>query len=221
MRISISSKASVVSVGRITRAAVALVICAVAPLTAQVRDDSGSASDLKLLSAMLEAASREAQRMELRVDPRPLLAAFRNHSIRAGGMAPLSSATQRARVAVIRAAGFRAVDATKVGQNQACPGTFALVKPDSTRVSNSYPGCPNRTFAVLVVGLPRIGTAVRPQGEVYDRQTESAAQGYWAARVIRTTLTPNGSSVYASDYVLSKRDGMWTVVKIIGLMYTE
>ncbi|MEO5904895.1 MAG: hypothetical protein ABIQ55_12850 [Gemmatimonadaceae bacterium] len=57
--------------------------------------------------------------------------------------------------------------------------------------------------------------------KVYDRDTKSAARGYWAARIIRTGMGRGGSTLSESDYVLAKRSGKWLVIKIVGLSYSE
>lgn len=182
---------------------------------------TSAAADTSLLSVILKAAISEAGRLELRVDPRPLVAFPEQYDVQPEAIARISPAVARRRNAIIRAAGLRTVDATKVGLNEDCPGVFVMGRPDSLGHSDTHAGCPKEAFYVLAIALPRPGRDVLPVDEVYDRDTETAARGYWAARVIRTNVGPGGSSVYASDYVLAKRAGSWVVVKIVGLMYTE
>jgi hypothetical protein len=185
------------------------------------QQSTNAAGDTNLLSAILKAAIADAGREELRVDPRPLVAHAELYTVQSEDIAPVSRAVVRRRTAVIRAAGLRTVDATKVGQNKDCPGVFVIVQHDSLGNSNTHAGCPKEAFDVLAVALPIPGRDVLPGDEVYDRDVERAARGYWAARVIQTNLGPGGSSVKASDYVLAKRAGSWVVIKIVGLMYVE
>lgn len=178
--------------------------------------------DAQLLSAILKAAISDAGRADLRVDPRPLVANRELETVEPGAIAPVSALVVRRRTAVIRAAGLRTVDATRLNQNSDCPGVFVIDEPDSLgHTDDKHVGCPKESFAVLAVGPPRPGSAVLAGDGVYDRGSGTAARGYWAARVIRTSLGPGGSSVYASDYVLAKRAGMWVVIKIVGRSYTE
>jgi hypothetical protein len=185
------------------------------------QQSTGAAADTSLLSAILKAAISDAGRVELRVDPRPLVADPELYTVQSEAIAPVSALVVRRRSDVIQAAGLRTIDATIVNQNSKCPGTFVIGKLDSLHHSNSHVGCPEEPFYVLAVGLPRPGSDALAEDEVYDRDTEKAGRGYWAARVIRTLIGPGGSSVHASDYVLEKRAGTWVVVKIVGLMYIE
>lgn len=187
----------------------------------RVRQSTDAASDRQLLSAILHTAKLQAGRVELRVDPRPLTGAGTQTSVQPEALAVVSPSVVRLRTDAIRAAGLQPVDATIVNQNSNCPGVQVIGQRDSLGVSNVHAGCPNKQLAVLAIGLPRRGKAVSPGREVYDRDLEAAARGYWAARVIQTSLGPIGSSVHASDYVLTKRAGEWVVVKVVGLMYTE
>ena len=174
---------------------------------------TSAAADTNLLSAILRAAISDAGRVELRVDPRPLVADSELYDVQPGAFFPVSPAVMRRRTGAIRAAGLRTVDATKMGQNKDCPGIFVI--------SKRHDRCPIEALDVLAVGLPRPGRDVLPGDQVYDRDVERAALGYWAARVIRTGLGQGGSSLYASDYVLAKRAGRWVVIKIVGLAYSE
>lgn len=185
------------------------------------QQSTSAASDTSLLSAILKAAISEVGPVELRVDPRPLVADSAVYGVEPQVIAPISPAVLRQRTAVIRAAGLRTVDATKVGQNKDCPGVFVIIQHDLLRNPNTHAGCPDKSFYVLAVALPRPGRDVLPGDEVYNRDVERAARGYWAARVIQTNLGPGGSSVKASDYVLAKRAGTWVVIKMVGLMYAE
>jgi len=193
----------------------------VASQSAGAQESINAAADTSLMSAILRAAISNGGRTDLRVDPRPLVANGELYTFESNALAPVSAPDVRLRSAVIQAAGLRTVDATSANQSKNCPGVFVIGKPDSLGDSNSHAGCPKEVFAVLAVGLPRAGSKVLAADEVYDLATETVARGYWAARVIRTSLGPSGSSVYASDYVLAKRAGAWVVIKIVGLMYTE
>lgn len=179
------------------------------------------AADTSLLSAILQAAVSDAGRQVLLVDPRPLVAFPKRNDVHQEAIAGISPAVTDLRTAVIRAAGLRTVDATKVGQTMDCRGIFAIGGTDSLGQSDYHAGCPKEAFDVLAIALPRPGCGVLPGEEVYDRDTETAARGYWAARVIRTTVGPRGSVVYSADYVLAKRAGSWEVIKIVGLLYLE
>jgi hypothetical protein len=185
------------------------------------QQSTSAAADTNLLSAILKAAISGAGRLELRVDPRPLVADSGQYDVQPAAIAPVSPAVVRRRTAVIRAAGLRTVDATKVGQNKDCPGIFVIGQPDSLGIINSHDRCPKEAFYVLSVGLPRPGRDVLPGDEVYDRDVERVARGYWAARVIQTYLGPGGSSLKTSDYVLAKRGGTWVVIKIVVLAFSE
>lgn len=188
---------------------------------ASARQSTDAASDGQLLSAILKAAKLQAGRLELRVDPRPLKADSTLTSVQPEGIAAVSPSVVHLRTGVIRGSGLQPVDARIVNQNSNCPGVLVIGQPDSLGVSNAHAGCPGKQFAVLAIGLPRRGNPALAGREVYDRDSKAAARGYWAARVIQTSLGPVGSSVHASDYVLTKRAGEWVVVKIVGLMYTE
>jgi hypothetical protein len=187
---------------------------------AAAQQDIAAAADTSLLSAILRAAISDAGRQDLRVDPRPLVAFPKRNDVHPAAIAEISSAVTNLRTAIISAAGLRTVDAVKVGQTLDCRGIFAIGATDS--LGHSYhAGCPTEAFDVLAIALPRPGCDVLPGDEVYDRDTERAARGYWAARVIRTSVGSGGSVVYSADYVLAKRAGSWEVIKIVGLMYLE
>ena len=182
---------------------------------------NSAAADTSLLSAILKAAKSDAGKGDLRVDPRPLVADAGRYTVQPEAIAPVSPIIVRRRAAVIRAAGLRTADATRENQSKDCPGTLVIEHSDSLGRTNSHAGCPEEPYSILAVGLPRPGSKVLAGEEVYDRDVESAALGYWAARVIRTSLGPGGSSVHASDYVLARRAGSWVVIKTVGLMYVE
>jgi hypothetical protein len=183
---------------------------------------TSAAADTSLLSAILRAAISDAAGEELRVDPRPLVADTEIYDVHPQAIARVSPAVMRRRTAVIRAAGLRTVDATKVGQYKDCPGAFVIGKPDSHGTpTNSHDRCPQEAFNVLAVALPRPGRDVLPGDEVYDRDVERAGRGYWAVRVIQTKLGPGGSNLKASDYVLARRAGTWEVIKIVVLAFSE
>lgn len=188
---------------------------------AKAQEATSLASNLNLLSAILGAAIADAPGPDLRVDPRPMMANARYTTVQSEAMLSISGTVWRRRAAVIRAAGLHTVDATRVGQSKVCPGTLVLGHTDSLGISHTHEGCPVKSFSTLVIGLPRPGVKVLRQNEVYDLDTESVARGYWAARVIRTSLASVGSVVLAADYVLTREGGRWKVVKIVGLMYTE
>lgn len=183
--------------------------------------DTAAAADTSLLSAILRAAKSDAGRQELHVDPRPLVAFPEQYDVNPEAIAGISPAVANLRAGVIRAAGLRIVDATKVGQTDDCRGIFVIGGTDWLGQSGFHAGCPKQPFGVLAIALPRPGRDALPGDEVYDRDTESAARGYWAARVIRTSLGSGGSVVYAADYVLAMRAGSWEVIKVVGLMYLE
>lgn len=186
------------------------------------QQSTSAAADMNLLSAILKAAISDARPEELRVEPRPLVADSELGDVQPGLIVPVSPAVLRLRSAVIRAAGLRTVDATKVGQNKDCPGGFVWSKPDSLgNPTNVHERCPKEVFYVLAIALPRRGRDDFPGNEVYDRDTESPARGYWAARVIQTYLGPAGSNLKEADYVLAKRAGTWAVVKIVVLSFSE
>jgi hypothetical protein len=184
----------------------------------------GAVTDSEVLPAILKAALSDAGRGDLRVDPRPLIAdAVYLYTVRPEVIAPVSASVLDGRAAIIRAAGLRTVDTTAVNQSRNCPGALVISQPDSLGHVDDrrVVGCPQEPFDVLAVGPPRPGSAVLPEDQVYDRAAETVARGYWAARVIRTTLGHGRSSVYAADYVLAKRGGAWVIVKIVGLMYSD
>lgn len=185
------------------------------------QQSTSAAADTSLLSAILKAAISDT-RGELRVDPRPLVADSELGDVQPDLIVPVSPAVLRLRTAVIRAAGLRTVDATNVGQNKDCPGGFVMSKPDSLgNPTNVHERCPKEVFYVLAIALPRPGRDALPGNEVYDRDAERAARGYWAARVIQTLLGPAGSNLKQSDYVLAKRAGTWVVIKVVALAFSE
>lgn len=201
--------------------ALQVVAVMVAALQASAQQPTNAAADGALLSAVLLAARTDAGQEELLVDPRPLAADPQVYDVQPEAFQPVSAVVLRQRSDIIRAAGLREVDATKIGQNAQCPGVLVTTEGGTPVDSTKHAGCPKKLFSVLAVGLPRSGTAALKGDEVYDRETQSAARGYWAARVIRTSLGPGGSSVYAADYVLTKRAEKWIVMKVVGLLYTE
>lgn len=180
------------------------------------------ARDTSLMSAILNAAISDIRGGRLRVDPRPLIAREGLEEVRSEDIASISPAVVRLRTAAIRTLGLSIVDATKVNQNRKCPGAFVLGKPDSLgHHTDAHEGCPKESFYVMAIGLPRPGVALLAPDSVYDRETEKAARGYWAARVIRTAMGPGGSNLNVSDYVLTRRTGTWVVIKMVGLSYSE
>lgn len=200
----------------------ALVMIA-ATCVASGQQSTGIAADTSLLSAILKAAISDPGRGggDLRVDPRPLIAEG-GIGVYPETFAPVSALVVRLRTAVIHSAGLRTVDATKVNQNIECRGVFVRDQRDSLgHLHDVHAGCPKETIDVLAVGLPRPGSSVLAPDKVYDSATEMAARGYWAARVMITTLGRGGSSLFASDYVLARRAGTWVVVKMVGLSYSE
>lgn len=179
------------------------------------------AADSSLLSAIVKAAIIDTgPGEELRVDPLPLVARDEMEEVLSKDMVPVSPEVLRRRTEIIRAAGLRTVDAVRVKQSKDCPGIFYVGKRDSLRRPLIHPGCPKQFFYVLAIALPRPGTRVFP-GQVYDRDTQQPARGHWAARVIRTAIGPGGTSLYAADYVLARRGGKWSVIKIVGILYSE
>jgi hypothetical protein len=193
-----------------------------APSFAACQQTTSLAGDASLLSAILRAAISDAGQVDMRVDPRPLIADSELFDVQSDLIVPVARSVLRRRTAVIRAAGLRTVDATKVGQNKDCPGVFVMGRPDSLGIpAKSHGRCPKEAFDVLAIALPRPGADALPGDEAYDRDTESPARGYWAARVIHTALGQGGSSVKASDYVLARRAGKWVVVKIVVLAFSE
>jgi hypothetical protein len=181
-------------------------------------------TDAEILPVILKAALLDAGRADLRVDPRPLIAdASYLYAIQPEVMAHVSAAVIDGRAAIIRAAGLAIVDTMVVNQSRNCPGSLAVSQPDSLgHVDNSrVVECPEKPFDVLAVGPPRPGSVAIPKDRVYDLNGETPACGYWAVRVIRTTLGHGGSSAFAADYVLAERAGKWVVVKTVGLMYTH
>jgi hypothetical protein len=185
---------------------------------------TGADVDTDVLSAILKAAASDPGPVDLRVDPRPLTAdAANQYEIEPQALARVSADVIRRRTDVIRVAGLRAADTTIVNQSRKCPGALVIYPVDSAgRVdAKRVPGCPEDPFDVISVGPPRPGSAILPDDSVYDRNSETAARGYWAVRVIRKTLGHGGSSAYAADYVLAKRGGAWLVIKKVGLMYSE
>ena len=181
-------------------------------------------TEAELLPAILNAAFSDAGRGDVRVDPRPLKAdATDLYVMQPEAVAPVSASVVDGRAAIIRAAGFQIVDTIVVNRSRNCPGALVPKTLDSLgRVDNRRSAeCPEKPFDVIAVGPARPGSAAIPNDRVYDRAAETAACGYWAVRVIRTTLGHGGSSVYAADYVLAEQAGKWIVVKIVGIIYTE
>ena len=179
-------------------------------------------TDADVLPVILKAALSDGTRRDLRVDPRPMIPdASYQYAIQPEVFAPVSQGVIDKRTAIVRAAGLVVVDTTVVNQSRNCPGI--LVVPDSLQsVDNKRAlGCPENPFDVLTVGPPRPGNASIPTDQVYDRSRETAACGYWAVRVIRTTFGHGRSTAYAADYLLTERGGQWIVVKTVGLMNSE
>ncbi len=184
---------------------------------------SAAEVDSGLLSAILKSAASDAGRSDFQVDPRPLTAEHTVYAVEENAIAKVSPVVVRRRIAVIEAAGFRTVDTTIVNESRNCLGTLVTTPVDPLRRTSDRPvvGCPETPLNVVVVGPLRLGVAVLPPDQVYDRETERAARGYWSARVIRTTMGHGRLTSYAADYVLTKRGGTWAVTKIVGLMYTD
>jgi hypothetical protein len=181
-------------------------------------------TEAEVLPVILRAALSNGARGDLRVDPRPLIAdASYLYAVQPEVIASVGTAVIERRAAIIRAAGLAVVDTTVVNQSKSCPGALVLSQRDSLKgVDNArVVGCPEKPFDILTVGPPRPGSAAIPEDQMYDRSTETAASGYWAVRVIRTTLGHGRSTSFAADYVLTVRGGEWMVVKTVGLMYAE
>lgn len=181
-------------------------------------------TEAEVLPVILRAALSDGARGDLRVDPRPLIAdASYLYAVQPEVIASVGTAVIEGRAAIIRAAGLAVVDTTVVNQSKSCPGTLVLSRPDSLKgVDNTrVVGCPEKPFDILTVGPPRPGSAAIPKDQIYDRSTETAACGYWAVRVIRTTLGHGRSTAFAADYVVTQRASEWVVVKTVGLMYAE
>lgn len=214
----------VVDVYRRLAVHVGVVFLVAASQVAGAQPSTRVVTDAEVLPVILKAALSDAGRRDLRVDPRPLRAdpAYL-YAVEPVVMAPVSPSVVDGRSVIIRAAGLRTVDTTVVNQSRDCPGALVPSHPDSLgRVDNRrVGGCPEQPFDVLAVGPPRPGSAAIPQDRVYDRATETAACGYWAVRVIRTTLGHGRSSAFAADYVLAERAGKWVVVKTVGLMHSD
>lgn len=184
------------------------------------QDTLAVAGDTALFSTILRTAMANAGREELRVEPRPLDADPRRYGVLAAALAPVSTHDLQERTELIRKLGLRTADAVVENQTFSCPGT-ALIAPEWFLRDTVRAGCPKKPYTVVAVALPRRGTADFNKSGPYDRSSETAACGFWSARVIQTALGPGGSSIYAADYVLSKRNGAWTVVKVVGLIYIE
>ncbi len=203
---------------------VAAFVAITASQVAQAQRVSAADVDTDVLSVILKAAAADAGPGDLRVDPRPLAAdAVYLYVIEPQAIAHVSADVIRRRTDVIRATGLRVADTMIVNQVNNCPGALVISRVDSLgRVDAKHVvGCPEDSFMVLAVGPPRPGTAILPGDSVYDRDTETAARGYWAARVIRTSLGHGRSSTLAADYVLANRGGTWVVIKKVGLVYAE
>lgn len=189
--------------------------------TAVGAQEARLSSDLNLLSVILQAATTDAGRADLRIDPRPMNADAGNLTAISEAMLRLPAAVLSRRVAVIRAAGLRTIDATHVGREEGCLGTFVIGSPDARGVSHAHDDCPSKQFATLVIGLPRPEVDCKGFVEPNAGSSQPVAEGQWVSRVIRTTFAPTGSTVYAADYVLARRSGKWNVVKIVGLLFGD
>jgi hypothetical protein len=181
-------------------------------------------TDSEILPVILKAALSGNPQGDLRVDPRPLIPdASYQYEIQPEAFASVSQSVIDKRGAIVRATGLTVVGTALVNQTNNCPGTLVAGQPDSLAgVDNKRRlGCPQKPFDILTVGPPRPGRISIPTDQVYDRSGETAACGYWAVRVIRTTLGHGRSSTFAADYVLTQRGGEWVVVKTVGLMYSH
>jgi hypothetical protein len=205
--------------GLIALAAFGLAVSQVAGAQRPSGADAGSA----LLSAILKSAASDAGRSDLQVDPRPLIADRAVYGLEANDIARVSPTVLRQRIAAIKAAGFIPVDTIIVNKASQCLGTLVLSPVDSGRTADDREsvGCPETPLSVVAVGPPRRGAATLPPDQIYERETERAARGYWSARVVRKTMGHGRATTYAADYVLTRRGGTWAVTKIVGLMYTD
>jgi hypothetical protein len=177
-----------------------LVICASHVVGAQ--RIAGADVDIAILPAILEFAALDARPVDLRVDPRPLAAgAAYQYEIEPQALARVSAGVISRRADVLRAAAMRIADTAMVNQSRNCAGALVITPADSLGRGESkrVVGCPEDPFDVISVGSPRRGSAILPDDSVYDRDSEAAARGYWAVRVIRTTLGHERSSAYAAD----------------------
>lgn len=199
-----------------------LVICG--SHAADAQRVTGADVDTDILSAILKFAALDARPSHFRVDPRPLAAeAAYQYDIEPRLGARVSADVIRRRTDVIRAAGLRAADTATVNQSKECARALAIRPADSPARGDArrVASCPEDSFDVIAVGPPRPGSAILADNSVYDRNSEAAASGYWAVRVIRTTVGHGRSSAYAADYVVAKRAGAWVVIKKVGLMYSD
>jgi hypothetical protein len=177
-----------------------------------------SARDMALFSVVVRAVRSDARAYRVIVDPRPLPADSRYVAITHANFARIPPAVLQARERAIRAEQVEPGDAVALGDNATCPGVFVFPERPG---DDPHARCPKQPRYVVVIGLPRAGTARLPTGEVYDRSRKLAAEGHWAVRVVATVVGPAGWNQTEYDYVMKKEDARWTLVAVVLLSVTE
>jgi hypothetical protein len=175
------------------------------------------AEDTAVLTAVIRAVQSQPGRAPLVVDPRPLRPADDLLALTRTNLVSLPESALRARERALRGMAVELGDAVADGQ-ASCPGILVVPARD---LPDPHARCPKAQAYIVAVGLPRRGTARLPAGEIYDRDRMSAAEGYWAVRVIRTLVGPGGSSKAEYDYVMRKHDTSWAFVGAVGLLIIE
>ena len=189
-----------------------------APVAAQEAALLVSAQDTALLTAIVRAVRSEAGPLRLFVDPRPLRPDSQLFEVTRAKFGRTSPEVLQAREAALRNMHVEPGDAVALGGNARCPGIFVLPERPG---HNPHAQCPGERRYVVAVGLPRPGMGRLPNGGVYDRDRMLAAEGYSAVRVVRTIVTPEGSSLAYYDYVMQKQAGGWKFVQAAGLLHVE
>jgi hypothetical protein len=171
-----------------------------------------AAQDTALLTAVVRAVQSDRRAYKMIVDPRPLLPEVED--VVSASFARIPRAVLQAREDALRNMRVEPGDALALGQNARCPGIS--VRPERAG-HDPHAQCPQERLYVVAIALPRPGTARPPAGQVYHTLSRSAAEGYWAVRVIGTTVGPEGSALKGYDYVLKKEGAGWTFVGAVPL----
>lgn len=179
------------------------------------RGSEVSLDDSNVFLAVAQSVKQNAGPLPIEIDPRPLRADPEVLEANASTLAHVADGAVQARLSVLRRLGIPATDNATYRH---CSGV--LVGPPPPGQSDQRLNCPDRTFFVAAIGLPRAGGAYLPSGPIDEREA-GLRTGHVAVRVLLTHLSPQGASMTAYDYVFKRDFSAWSLVKRVSLFYTD
>lgn len=159
----------------------------------------GHPADTSLLGAVVREIKAAAGKVQVRVDPRPLRPAYGILEVTHDSFLRIPEDVLELRRAFLLAMGIESVDAAIIGQNERCAGDGYIRDKDEV---DPHAGCPAQPLYVVALGLPQPGSEVLPENRPYEKFGRGPGFGFWALRVVGTSLSKSGSSVTTYDYVL-------------------